>query len=240
MPVEESLIYENGEDSRELHEEILRIVEEIIDYRKALGVVRCTYEITVESVLEAYRSGIFPLPHASGPCVDWLFPPQRGVLFFSEFRPPKSWRKIVSRSDWKVTIDQAFDEVVTSCRHYHALREGETWITPFYVQVYSRLHQLGCAHSVEVWDEGGALIGGLYGVVVEGIFSGESMFYRETGASKRALMALVQHLQSRGATWMDTQMVTPVFASVGARLIPAEEFQRLLLQTQALHLQLFP
>ncbi len=119
-------------------------------------------------------------------------------------------------------------------------RQGEdgTWIIPEMIQSYCTLHRMGIVHSVEVWDND-ELIGGLYGVEVDGVFSGESMFHRKSGASKLALLHLIDHVRARGAEWIDTQTESPLMSLLGGRAIPRERYLRLLAETQARKLKLF-
>ena len=114
-----------------------------------------------------------------------------------------------------------------------------TWITDEFIRVYSRLHEAGTAHSVETWDEKGDLVGGLYGVDAGGVFCGESMFYTAPNASKLALLFLIEHLRSRGSTWLDAQVMTPHMKALGAKEIGRIEFLDKLIETQNLNLNLF-
>nr|MBA3601420.1 leucyl/phenylalanyl-tRNA--protein transferase [Acidobacteriota bacterium] len=125
------------------------------------------------------------------------------------------------------------------CAKTPRAHESGTWITKNFIDSYARFHQSGDAHSVEVWDASGALVGGLYGVDAGGVFCGESMFYRKSNASKFALLFLIEHLQTRGATWLDTQVVTPHFETLGAKEIDRAEFLDKLKDTQKKNLKLF-
>jgi len=179
----------------------------------------------VETLRLAYRSGIFPWPFEDYP-VFWFAPPQRAVLHFSEFHVPASVRKLLRKTQFEIRIDHDFPAVIAACST--SPRDGEgTWITNDIVAAYCDLHAAGDAHSVEAYLED-KLVGGLYGVALGGYFCGESMFFRESGASKAALVALVEHLQERGATWLDAQVMTPLFESFGTREVPREEFMVML------------
>jgi leucyl/phenylalanyl-tRNA--protein transferase len=114
-----------------------------------------------------------------------------------------------------------------------------TWITSDFEAVYNELHREGMAHSVEVWNPAGDLVGGLYGIDAGGVFCGESMFYKEPNASKLALLFLIDHLASRGSTWLDAQVMTPHMNALGAREISRKDFLTRLRQTQDLKLALF-
>jgi leucyl/phenylalanyl-tRNA--protein transferase len=172
-------------------------------------------------VLQAYRRGIFPWPVAQG-AVAWYSPDPRCV-FDLEPEPdwPRSLRKVVRRGTMTVTFDRAFTLVMESCARN---RPEGTWITPDIRRAYGALHELGWTHSVEVWSPHGQLIGGLYGLALGAIFAGESMFHRETNASKVAFVALVQRLRQRGFRLLDAQVPTPHLASLGCVCLDREEF----------------
>lgn len=182
--------------------------------------------LTSPTLREAYRRGIFPWPHGDDWPVFWFAPPQRAVLFFDELRVSKRLRRSLRAREYSHTHNRAFAEVMSACA---APREGEsgTWITEEMQRAYEKLHREGFAHSIETW-RGDELVGGLYGVSHGAYFCGESMFFRESDASKSALLFLIETLQARGATWIDIQMMTPHFAAFGARLIPRDDFMELL------------
>ena len=190
-----------------------------------------------ETLLAAYRRGIFPWPVPDLPLL-WFSPPERAVLEFDHLHIPRSLARIRRRAAFTFTIDQAFPQVIRGCADTPRPGQTGTWITPAMVEAYCRLHRLGVAHSVEVWFEE-RLVGGLYGVDVDGAFAAESMFYRAPNASKLALLYLVDHLRSRGLDWMDIQTMTPHMARLGARVVPREEFLRRLERTRRLKLRLF-
>jgi leucyl/phenylalanyl-tRNA--protein transferase len=166
------------------------------------------------TLLAAYRAGLFPMglgPHGRG-LVGWWSPDPRGILPLDGLRVPRSLRRACTR--FEVRIDAAFDDVVAACADPH--RPGR-WITARMAEAYGRLHRLGWAHSVECWRDG-RLVGGLYGVAIRGLFAGESMFHRETDASKVALVALVRLLQESAADrrLLDVQWQTPHLGTLGA------------------------
>ncbi|MBW3636552.1 MAG: leucyl/phenylalanyl-tRNA--protein transferase [Armatimonadetes bacterium] len=173
----------------------------------------------------AYCGGIFPWPHRGAPLL-WFAPPQRALLFCDEFHVGSRLRRFLGRNPFEIRVDTAFGEVMRGCA---APRRGEsgTWINAAMLRAYGQLHEMGHAHSIEAWRDG-QLVGGLYGVSFGAYFCGESMFFRESNASKAALIWLVEHLQSRGASWLDCQMMTPHFAQFGAREVERSEFMRLL------------
>ena len=165
------------------------------------------------TLLAAYRHGLFPMPGSpGGGAMLWWSPVERGVLPLDGLRVSRSLRQSVRRME--VRVDTAFDEVVAACADPR--RDG-AWIDAGIVEAYARLHALGWAHSVEAWQDG-ALVGGLYGVAVGGLFAGESMFHRARDASKVALVALVDLLRDEHADRrvLDVQWATEHLASLGA------------------------
>ncbi len=177
--------------------------------------------LSTARLLEAYRQGIFPW-YGEGEPILWWSPDPRMVLVPGELKVPRSVGKMLRKSHFEVRADTAFRDVMVACA---APRRGQrgTWITGEMVEAYTRLHQLGHAHSVETWI-GGELAGGLYGVALGRAFFGESMFSRATDASKIALVHLVRQLQRWEFGIIDCQMATPLLASFGAREIPRREF----------------
>lgn len=187
-------------------------------------------DLEPDTLRAAYTGGIFPWPIPKQPLL-WFAPPQRALLFFDEFHVSRSLQKLLRRP-WQVRFDTDFRGVMTACARAPRPGQRGTWITKPMIEAYARLHQLGAAHSIEVYLEN-ELVGGLYGVSFGTFFAGESMFFHESGASKVALFHLVQHLKAQGATWLDCQMMTPLFESFGAREVPRGEFMRLLQEATA-------
>ncbi|MEM9098041.1 MAG: leucyl/phenylalanyl-tRNA--protein transferase [Pseudomonadota bacterium] len=168
-------------------------------------------ELTPQLLLRAYQVGVFPMAEsADSQEVLWVDPRTRGVLPLDGFHLSRSLRKRMRRWDYVVTVDRVFDEVVRCCAD-----RSETWINPTITQLYSALHQMGRAHSVEIWRDS-RLVGGLYGVSLGSVFFGESMFSREPDMSKLALAFLVARLRYGGYTLLDTQFVTEHLLSLGA------------------------
>ncbi len=165
------------------------------------------------TLLEAYCTGLFPMGAGpnGGPPLGWWCPDPRGVLRLEDLRVSRSLRRSMRRFDF--TVDEAFEAVLAGCAN--PSRDGG-WITPEIGSAYLQLHQLGWAHSLEVWSSG-QLVGGLYGVAVGGLFAGESMFHRVTDASKAALVVLVDLLSDDGdpRRFVDVQWLTPHLASMG-------------------------
>ncbi len=194
--------------------------------------------LTVENVREAYLKGIFPW-NTEGIPLPWHCPEFRAILEFDDLRIPRSLEKARRKGDLTFTIDKDFQCVMHECSLAYRPGQRGTWITPEFEKVYGELHKQGMAHSVEAWDAGGNLVGGLYGVDAGGVFCGESMFYKTANASKLALISLIDHLRSRGSTWLDSQVMTPHFEALGAKEIDREEFLDKLKETQDLELTLF-
>jgi len=208
------------------------------DPRYARGdVVAIGDDLRVETLRDAYRHGIFPWPHENLP-MPWFSPRRRTVIVFDELHVGRSLRKAQRRSGFTYTIDRAFDKVIASCAGTPRGDETGTWIGPEIIAAYTDLHRAGDAHSVEVWRDD-ALVGGLYGVDAGGLFTGESMFHVAADASKLALLFLIEHLCTRGATWLDCQVMTPHMEALGAREIKRAQFLDMLAEEQASGRSLF-
>jgi leucyl/phenylalanyl-tRNA--protein transferase len=182
------------------------------------------------TVIHAYRNGIFPWPIESLPLV-WFCPVERAILEFDRLHLSRSLVRARRQGRLELTIDRAFAEVIRACAETPRRGERGTWITPEIVACYTRLHAMGIAHSVEAWSAG-ELVGGIYGVAVDGAFSAESMFHRRPNASKLALVHLVEHLRRGGLDWLDVQVMTPHMERFGARAIARPAFLRKLAATQ--------
>ncbi|MGF1511707.1 MAG: leucyl/phenylalanyl-tRNA--protein transferase [Myxococcota bacterium] len=179
------------------------------------GLVAVGGDLSVERLLLGYRSGIFPWPIFDDDLMTWFSPDPRAVLEFDELYVSRSLRKKLKR--FHMTVDVCFDRVVAGCAA-PAPDRPSTWITTELARAYLELHRRGHAHSVETWLDG-KLVGGLYGVAVQGLFAGESMFSRVADASKAALVELVQRLVRGGFTLLDIQQATPHMVRMGAREI---------------------
>lgn len=180
--------------------------------------------ISSEILLEAYSFGIFPWPQDDLPLL-WFSPPERGVLCFDDYHVSRSFEKFLRKSTYKVTFNQAFEQVIRNCQKSFRPDQQGTWITEGLLRAYLEFHQQGYAHSVECWS-GDRLVGGMYGVYVGGVFCGESMFYIEPNTSKLCLHNMVLFLKSQNLRWMDVQMVTPLLESFGAKYIRRQVFQK--------------
>ena len=177
-------------------------------------------ELTPDLLLEAYTCGVFPMGSVEG--IAWYSPDPRGIIPLNAFNVPHGLRRALKKNRFEIRINSDFRGVIVACA-----QRPETWITEPIIETYCSLHQLGLAHSVETWREG-RLTGGLYGVALHGAFFGESMFHRETDASKIALVALVNHLQSRNFVLLDIQWTTPHLETFGACSIPRSDYLELL------------
>ena len=174
-------------------------------------------------LLTAYAAGWFPMAVEGGE-IRWFSPDPRGVLPLDEFHVPSRLARVRRSGRFELRFDTAFEDVIRACAE--AERDGDdpgTWISEEIVASYVALHDAGVAHSVEAW-RGDRLVGGLYGVALRGAFFGESMFHRETDASKVALIGLVERLRARRFVLLDTQWVTPHLEQFGAIEIPRDEY----------------
>lgn len=174
------------------------------------------------TLIDAYRRGLFPMVvDAPAPVLAWWSPNPRGIFELDTLRVTRSMRQSARRYD--VRVDTCFEAVMRGCADPS---RPSGWITGDFVDAYCRLHELGWAHSVEVFDQEGTLAGGLYGVKVDGLFAGESMFSRQRDASKVALMALVSLMRESGMALLDAQWCTDHLASLGAIEISRDEYLR--------------
>ncbi len=169
----------------------------------------------------AYSLGIFPWFEAGQPIL-WWSPDPRCVLYPARFKTSRSLRKRIQQASFEISYDRNFEAVIRACAEPRDEQRG-TWITPEMALAYKRLHQQGCAHSVEVWQDG-ELVGGLYGVALGRIFYGESMFSRVSDASKVALKKLCERLHTRQFSLIDCQVESAHLLSLGAELVPRARF----------------
>ena len=188
---------------------------------------RRNFHITPELMLRAYRAGLFPMAETRrGERLYWLDPEQRGVLPLDAFHVPRRLMRTVLAAPFEVATDQDFAGVIAGCAARMPGRD-DTWINPEIERLFTQLHRLGHAHTIECRQDG-RLVGGLYGVALGGAFFGESMFNRARDASKVALVHLVARLRLGGFTLLDTQFVTAHLAQFGAVEIPREQYRVLL------------
>ncbi|WP_240670189.1 leucyl/phenylalanyl-tRNA--protein transferase [Actinoplanes solisilvae] len=182
-----------------------------------------TADLSPERLLVAYANGIFPWPTSGVPMIPWFCTNPRTVLVPAQITVSRSLRKDLRRAPFTTTFDQAFPEVIAACASMPR-REGSTWITPAMIAAYTRLHELGFAHSVEAWN-GDRLVGGLYGVSLGAAFFGESMFHLESDASKVALHRLLDTVRAWGFHLVDCQMMTSHVRRIGALEWELDHFQ---------------
>lgn len=173
-------------------------------------------------LLNAYSQGVFPWYNDNMPIL-WWSPNPRCVLLPESFRIPKTIRRELKKCLFSITINQAFEKVITGCATMSRATQNGTWIVKDMQQAYIQLHKLGFAHSVEVWNNQ-KLVGGLYGVALGKIFFGESMFHTESHASKYALVWIAQRLWDLGFKLIDCQMPTQHLMRYGAKIIPRKKF----------------
>jgi leucyl/phenylalanyl-tRNA--protein transferase len=209
---------------------VFQLTEQLIfphpDLAEENGLLAIGGDLQPERLIAAYRAGIFPWYAEDDPIL-WWFTSPRLVMFPGELRVSKRLDRYYRNSDMTLSINRAFERVITGCAVSRKLLGEETWITREMVQAYITLHRLGFAQSVECWD-GGNLVGGLYGIALGKVFFGESMFSKMANSSKFALIYLVDFLKNNGYQMIDCQMTTPHLVSLGAHEIPGKAFQHLL------------
>lgn len=184
-------------------------------------------DLSPERLLHAYQLGIFPWFNPNEPIVWWSTDP-RCVLYPDELKVAKSMRPIFNQKKFSYSFDRSFRDVMTACREVRATPDGQgTWISDDMIEAYCRLHELGFAHSVEVW-QGEELVGGLYGIAIGKVFFGESMFAKVANASKAGFITLVRFLEKMDFELIDCQQKTRHLQSLGARTIDRSYFSEIL------------
>lgn len=189
------------------------------------GLLAVGGDLAPDRLLLAYEMGIFPWYSPPDPIL-WWSPDPRCVIFTDQVKVSKSMRNVLNQKKYRVTYDNAFEDVMRGCQTVEREDKG-TWITEAFIDSYCILHQLGVAHSVEVWNDN-QLVGGLYGVSLGRMFCGESMFARENNASKVALISICRELHARGFEIIDCQIYNDHLGSMGAVEIPRPQFMRIL------------
>ena len=202
------------------------------------GLVAIGGDLDVESLVLAYSSGIFPWPVADEAVLTWFSPPERAVLFLDRVRVSKSLGKEFQQTTLKFFIDKDTEKVIQECASLTNRKEDGTWITNEIRKAYVAFHKAGYCHSVSCYD-GEELVGGLYGVSINGMFAGESLFYRKPNASKLCLLYLIEYLRQKGVRWIDCQQMTPLLESFGAVELSREEFLDMLEQEVSKDISLF-
>lgn len=195
------------------------------------GLLAIGGDLSPERLLLAYSRGIFPW-YSQGDPILWWSPSPRLVIFPDEFKVSKRLSRFIRQKKFSISLDKAFQDVITACAVVDERGKKGTWITTEMIEAYIQLHCLGFAHSVECWLDN-QLAGGLYGISLGGIFFGESMFSRQSNASKVALASLVNKLLEWDFDLIDCQMKTSHLMQFGAREIPGTEFLKLLTKSMS-------
>lgn len=186
------------------------------------GVLAFSMNLELPRLIEAYRKGIFPWYNSDEPVI-WWSPDPRMVLFPEELRVSKSMKQVFKKGTFSFTLNKNFSEVIKACREIPREGQDGTWISDEIIEKYIELHQLGLANSVEVWNSKQELVGGFYGVKINRVFCGESMFAKESNASKAGFIWFVQNFKNK-IDIIDCQIYTKHLASLGAKLIPREKY----------------
>lgn len=189
------------------------------------GLLAMGGDLRPERLLNAYRNGIFPW-YENSPIL-WWCPDPRFVLFPDELYISKSMHAEFRKGRFRFSVNEAYNEVIRNCQITRRVGQNSTWITPEVLKAYNQLHGLGYAHSAEAWLDG-ELVGGLYGIRLGKLFFGESMFSKESNASKFAFISYVRQLKQEGVQLIDCQVYTTHLESLGARMIARSEFIQLL------------
>ena len=199
-----------------------------VEYAEPDGLLAIGGDLSLSRLLTAYRQGIFPW-YSEGEPLLWWSPAPRLVLFPENYHLPRRLARTIRQKKFQVTADTAFAEVITACGKLRRESGEGTWITDDMIAAYTLLHTRGFAHSIECWLEN-ALVGGLYGICLDRVFFGESMFSRKTDASKVALATLVHHAEQLNIRMIDCQMTTQHLLRFGSKEVGRNDFQDLLEQ----------
>ena len=197
-----------------------------VDEASIEGVLAIGGDLSVDRLLLAYRNGIFPWFNEDEPIL-WWSPPERMVVVPSIYKISKSIRNLLNQNKFRVTFNQNFKEVIANCQQAERKEQDGTWITQDIIDSYTKLHEMGIAKSVEVWQND-ELVGGLYGVDLGHIFCGESMFSKVPNASKIAFVALIQYLKENNYKLLDCQVHNNHLEKLGAFEVSREVFMRVL------------
>lgn len=187
------------------------------------GLLALGGDLEIPTLILAYRQGIFPWPISDEFPLAWFSPDPRGVLDYEDLKINKRLSRYLKNNPYTYTCNKSFEGVIKNCSLVPRKQQTGTWITDDVIRSYKKLFDKEMAYSIEAWD-GSRLVGGVYGVSINGIITGESMFHHAPNASKFCLIALLHHLNLAGIPWLDTQMVTPVVKSLGGKEIPRKEF----------------
>lgn len=190
------------------------------------GFIAIGGDLAPDTLVAAYAQGLFPWFNEGAPQA-WWCPEPRCVMIPNDYCPSKSLTKQAKSSKWRLTLNQAFSDVIHACslpRSDAPSDGGHSWIHQAMIDAYQTLHDVGFAHSIEVWDDNESLIGGLYGVKIGQIYFGESMFHKKSNASKLAFWGLIKLCRQSGVTLIDCQLPNPHLMSLGAVTMPRSEF----------------
>ena len=190
-------------------------------------------------LLDAYSHGIFPWPHPEIEELPWFAPPRRAVLLFDNFQGESRISRYIKKEGFQFYCNTCFQTVMKECASPENRTVKSSWITAEMLDGYSKLNEMGFAHSIEVFKDDN-LVGGLYGVSIGGMFAAESMFYRVSNASKAALLMLIKLLSSQGVTWIDCQQLTSHLSSLGGAEISRNHFMALLTESLKMKNLVFP
>lgn len=199
-----------------------------VEYTNDEGLLAVGGDLSADRLILAYRQGIFPWFNEDS-LILWWSPNPRMVLFPDKINISKTMRKIIRADKFQITENRCFKEVLEQCSSVERKGQHGTWITESMKSAYLRLHELGFAKSYEVWEKG-ELVGGLYGIDLDHVFCGESMFSLKSNASKVAFIHLARELKAKKYKFIDCQLYTPHLESLGAEEIPRKEFIKLLLK----------
>ncbi len=209
-----------------MHQLTNEIIFPAIETADEDGLLAIGGDLSIERLLLAYKSGIFPWYSHEEP-ICWWSPNPRFVLYPNELKISKSMQTVLNNGSFRFTINKAFEKVITNCKTTKRKHEEGTWIQQEIIEAYTQLHRLGYAVSAEAWGNG-QLVGGLYGVLLGNIFFGESMFSTQSNASKFAFINFVRHLQKQNIQLIDCQIYTAHLQSLGARMIDRKLFVEIL------------
>lgn len=190
------------------------------------GILAIGGDLSPERIILAYQNGIFPWYNEGEPII-WHAPNPRFVLFPEKLKISKSMKQIINSKKYKISINKNFNEVIKQCALIKRKNQDDTWITNEMENAYIHLHELGYAHSVEIWNKENELVGGLYGINLGTVFFGESMFHKESNTSKLALITLIKHFPFK---IIDCQVYTEHLASLGAEEINLDAFLQIIVK----------
>ena len=192
------------------------------------GLLALGGDLEIPTLVLAYRSGIFPWPISDEFPLAWFSPDPRGVIDFDDLNLNKRFLRYLKNNNLSFTANKDFEGVIENCSSVPRTSQSGTWITKEVIESYTAMYDKGFAYSLEAWQDKGTdnqeLVGGIYGVCINGIITGESMFHKAPNASKFCLVALLALLKRAGINWLDTQMVTPVIKSLGGKEISRDDF----------------